>query len=694
MLFYIIAFILISVVLLFFDKTYRETTRYSDLTNRHNLVHSYFQNLSREINNAAIITPELSRIYNSTSNEGPFFVDSSMVIQQVNLLKSTVRDSVNIRIVGQLEKIITSELSWLLNSNVPDSLINHKAAVHIALFKTTDSLLNKGIERTNFLIEYRKEQLNREITYIRIWAFIFILLAGSLLIYTTVNLFQQQSKRLKKEKEMLQILKEVADYKYALDESSIVAITDQKGIIKYANENFCKISKYTEEELIGQDHRIINSGYHSKDFIKHLWKTIANGQIWKGELKNKAKDGSIYWVDTTIIPFLDEKGKPYQYIAIRSDITGRKEIEEKLIRSEKIYKTIASSIPGSVICLLDHEYRYLLIEGDMLEKLGYSKGKLLNNKAADVLPPEIFEDVEPQLKRVLAGEAVARESNRSGYDVISRFIPLRDENNQVYAIMIVAIDITDLKNAQRDIAELNRDLEAKVMDRTAELQAVNKELESFSYSVSHDLRAPLRAINGYADILKEDYTTVLDDEGKRLLSAIETNAKNMGLLIDDLLAFSRLGRKEVQKTNVNMKALAKSIASDTNKMPEHKAIIQIGDLSIAQADPILISQVWANLLSNAIKYSAKSSQPHIEVQSEANNKEIIYSVKDNGVGFDMKYAHKLFGVFQRLHHRDEFEGTGVGLAIVERIITRHGGRVWAEATPGEGATFFFSLPIR
>ena len=366
------------------------------------------------------------------------------------------------------------------------------------------------------------------------------------------------------EENLSKSLREISDYKYALDESSIVAITDQKGIIKYVNNNFCRISKYSAEELLGQDHRIINSGHHSKDFIRNLWVTIANGKIWRGELKNKAKDGTIYWVDTTIVPFLNEEGKPYQYVAIRADITGRK---------------------------------------------------------------------------------LAEEENR----------------------------------------KLNEDLELRVKQRT-------EEMEAFSYSISHDLRSPLRAVNGYAKMLEEDYNKLFDDEGRRLLKVVQENAKKMGLLIDDLLAFSRLGRKEIYKTNVNMKLLTENVLDELNKSIHCNGEIKINDLHSAKADNTLMNQVMTNLLSNAIKYSFNTDKPVIEIKSEKKNGDVIYAVSDNGAGFDMQYVHKLFGVFQRLHAEEEFEGTGVGLAIVHRIITKHGGKVWAKGEIGKGATFYFSLP--
>jgi light-regulated signal transduction histidine kinase (bacteriophytochrome) len=224
------------------------------------------------------------------------------------------------------------------------------------------------------------------------------------------------------------------------------------------------------------------------------------------------------------------------------------------------------------------------------------------------------------------------------------------------------------------------------------LQIANQELESFSYSVSHDLRAPLRALSGYSKILIEDYSEKLDEEGKQTIQAITHNAERMGMLIDDLLAFSRLGRKEVVKTEVDMKKLVESIVLESSKMTPHDAIIKVGELPLVNGDYALLHQVIFNLISNAVKYSSKQKSPLIEISSEEESDEIVISVKDNGVGFDMQYANKLFGVFQRLHARQEFEGTGVGLAIVKRIIARHGGKVWAEGKVNEGAEFYFSLP--
>jgi|GEM_PF-1767298 len=405
----------------------------------------------------------------------------------------------------------------------------------------------------NQLLVKRKAENEQSIQNSSRIIMLFLVFTVLLLLAVLIHIYTNTRQRNKAEESLKKSLKDLSDYKQALDESLIVAVTDQKGIIKYVNDNFCKISKYGKDELLGQDHRIINSGYHPKEFIRELWITIANGKIWRGELKNKAKDGTIYWVDTTIAPFLDEQGKPLQYLALRVDITERKKSEEQLL-------------------------------------------------------------------------------------------------------------------------------------------AVNTELEAFTYSVSHDLRTPLRAVNGYAQMLNEDYSTKLDEEAKRLIDNIKYNATKMGMLIDDLLTFSRLGRKEIQKSNIDMNELTKEVLIDMNKSIAHSAEIKMGKLHSAKADYSLLYQVMLNLISNAVKYSSKKEHPLVEIFSEEKNGEIIFSVKDNGVGFDMRFVHKLFGIFQRLHKSKDFEGTGVGLAIVHRIISKHGGKVWAEGELNNGASFYITLP--
>jgi len=243
------------------------------------------------------------------------------------------------------------------------------------------------------------------------------------------------------------------------------------------------------------------------------------------------------------------------------------------------------------------------------------------------------------------------------------------------------------------VRESQRDLEQRIKERTAELEASNNELESFSYSVSHDLRAPLRAIDGFSRILIEDHSRKLDADAKRVLEVIRTNTRQMGRLIDDLLAFSRLGRKPIERSPVNMEVLARDAFTQIRLADSETAPrFEVGTLSPALGDPAMLRQVFVNLLSNAAKYSQGKDAPVIQVGSYSENGDNAYYVKDNGVGFDMNYATKLFGVFQRLHGAEEFEGTGVGLAIVQRIIHRHGGHVWAEGKVNEGATFYFTLP--
>ncbi|MDF3059868.1 MAG: hypothetical protein K0R17_4083, partial [Rariglobus sp.] len=908
--------------------------------------------------------------------------------------------------------------------------------------------------------------------------------------------------------------KEVIDLKAALDEHAIVAITDAQGRITFVNDKFCAISKYSREELIGRDHRIINSGSHSKEFFHDLWSTIGRGQVWHGEIKNRAKDGSYYWVDTTIVPFLDARGKPVQYVAIRADITQKKLGELALRASEQRFRTTLDNLMEGCQ-IMGHDWRYLYINGaaaghnrrpaegmightimecfpgieatgmfammqacmaggpahemetefvypdgmrawfhliiqpvpegvfvlsaditarkeaeallrrqkeelrvlfdlipamiwfkdtqnrhlrvnqraadaagktvaelegrlceevypkedadkyyldDLdvirsgLPKLGITETiqdangrdcwiqtdkvpycdetgkvvgivvvaqditekKLAHEKLAsertllrtliDVLPDEIYVKDEasrfvvcnetcarfmgvsdaaeligktdadfrpPEVAarfratelRILQGGAPFRnhehaftQADGSQLIIVSSKVPLRDSRGNIIGIVGTGQDITERKLAERRLATqsavsralatsasmdeaaplilgavadsegwdfgavwerdeaagvlrcrdvwrrpglpldaleartreitfargtglpgrvwetgeallipdlavdsgypraplalaaglrsalgfpllqegqvigvidflaadardadeklkemlgligrqiglfiqrrhaqdqvrlINAELERRVLERTAQLEAANKELEAFSYSVSHDLRAPLRAVDGFSQALVEDYGALLPADGRGYLETIRSETQRMGELIDDLLTFSRLSRASLERLRIDTSKLVRAVLKDmTGELADPKLDIRIEVLPQCHGDPALLKQVWINLLSNALKYTGRCELKQIEIGSRSEAGETIYFVKDNGAGFDMRYAHKLFGVFQRLHRAEDYEGTGVGLAIVQRIVHRHGGRVWAEGAVGRGATFHFTL---
>lgn len=337
------------------------------------------------------------------------------------------------------------------------------------------------------------------------------------------------------------------------------------------------------------------------------------------------------------------------------------------------------------------DYAVVLLDIQMPDMDGFEVARLIRGQRMSAHTPIIFitafHDADVDVRRGYSLGAV---------DYI--FAPVIPEI--LCAKVSVFVDLAVMRHRlQTEIAERKRAAEeidalnASLNQRAADLEAANKELESFTYAVSHDLRAPLRTIDGYAHMLDESYSGKLDDEGRRLLQNVRDGSRKMERLIEDLLAFCRFGRTPVSMAEFDMGGLARTVfgelvALDAAHVPE----LRLSELPKAHGDPALIRQVWANLLSNSIKYTSKQPRPVIEVTGHTDEKEHIYCVKDNGAGFDMRHYEKLFGIFQRLHDPEQYSGTGVGLAIVERVASRHGGRVWAEGKVGEGAAFFFSLP--
>ncbi len=362
-----------------------------------------------------------------------------------------------------------------------------------------------------------------------------------------------------------------AHLKSAIDEAAIVAITDKRGIITYVNKKFCDISKYSREELIGKTHQIINSHYHSKEFFIEMWKTISQGKVWEGEVRNRAKDGSFYWVNTTIVPFLDAQGSPEQYVAVRYEITERKQFEEQL----KIY--------------------------------------------------------------------------------------------------------------------------------AKKLEISNKELQDFASVAAHDLQEPLRKIQSFSDRLVTKAKEQMSEETFDYVDRIQNSAHRMQVLIDDLLTYSRVTTKSSPFAVINLNAIVAQVASDLEVRIEqcHGKVVW-ENLPSLEADPTQMRQLFQNLISNALKFKKSDLNPLVTVTAKIFDNSPLgrpgpacqITIQDNGIGFDEKYLDRIFTIFQRLHGRHEYEGTGIGLAVCRKIVDRHGGFITAASIPNQGATFIVTLPLK
>jgi PAS domain S-box-containing protein len=439
---------------------------------------------------------------------------------------------------------------------------------------------------------------------------------------------------------------------------------------------------YSKADLIGKNDYDFFPKEQADFFTAKDQEVLDQGKLLdiKEEPVNTLHKGE-RWLHTKKLPVIGEDGKPIFLMGISEDITEQKQIEKSLRESEERFRLLIENVQDYAIFMIDPDGNILSWNLGAERVKGYKAEEVIGKNISMFYTPEAIANGE--LKRNLS-EAKQKGSYESeGWKI-------RKNGERFWADVIFTVlhndagELTGFSKITRDITERKKHEEA--------FMQLNKELEAFTYSVSHDLRAPLRAVSGYSNMLQEDFEKDLGNEGKRLIDVIKYNAEKMGRLIDDLLAFSRLGRKEIIKTRENMQDLVDGVLIELNKTMPHNAEIKIGKMLKAKVDYGLMHQVMLNLVSNAVKYSSKKEKPVVEICSERNGKEIIYSVKDNGVGFDMKYAAKLFGVFQRLHSMEEFEGTGVGLAIVQRVIAKHHGRVWAEGKVNGGATFYIALP--
>jgi PAS domain S-box-containing protein len=499
-------------------------------------------------------------------------------------------------------------------------------------------------------------------------------------------------------KEAAELIEKLA--KIADTSPNSIVVHDYEGNILYANESTFKMHGYKKEEFMGLNLKQLDTPESAELIAPRMREIEIKGEA-KFEVSHRRKDGENLplLVDVKKIEWFGKQA----LLSIATDISERKQAEEDLRKINEylnFYRMTVDNMRDYRIAVVDKDYCYKIVSKQYYDHYDQRKTAIVGKTVAELMSPSVFDSmIKPKLDQAFQGQTVIFTSwfetpmmGKRIYEV--SYYPIFEDDRTVGAVAATIQDITERKKAEDEIIMLNKELEQRVVERTVQLEAVNKELESFAHSISHDFRAPLRALDGFSASLQTKYDEHLDDEGRHYLNRIRNAAIYMSNLVDDLLALSRITRRDFKQQQVDLSKLAAEIFVALQEAePQREARFKIApDLQVS-GDAALLQAALQNLLENAWKFSSKEAQAEIEVGRTTEEGEQVYFVRDNGVGFNMAYAKNLFGAFQRLHKVGEFPGTGIGLTTVQRIINRHGGRIWAESEVGKGATFYFTLGL-
>lgn len=558
------------------------------------------------------------------------------------------------------------------------------------------ALIHEMEEAENRLLAGRAQVMQQNASRTR--ALLLLAIAASLVVAAVAGTRIQRDLRARRAADAT-LLRTRALFETFFEQSTdAIVVVDTRGVIRRVNRRTEDLFGYSRVELIDRPVEVLMPARFQERHQAHVqgfqaapkFRAMGAGL----ELFAQRKDGREFPVDIMLSPLETDEGRVV--LAAIRDITERKSAAAELQRSSERIRDLYNRAPCGYHSL-DADGLVVGMNDTELEWLGYTRDEVVGKKHFfDLLAPgavSLFAENFPRFKATGAVENLEFELQRkdgSTFFVSLSATALYDEQDRYVSSRSTVHDISARRAAEQRLAALHRDLQR----HSTELEQANRDLEAFSYSVSHDLRAPLRHLAGFSALLAEKEGERLDPESRRHLTIIETSAKKMGELIDALLEFARFGRAPLRRQRVDSAALVASLLAEGQLEFAPSTAWQIEPLPPVSGDSTLLRQVWINLLGNAAKYSARAVPPRIQVFSthDDRTRETIFAVRDNGVGFDPQYVEKLFKVFSRLHSEREYQGTGIGLALVHRIVTRHGGRVWAESQPGAGATFFFSLP--